>query len=102
MRGQPWVSGVVLRRIGSMMYIVELNDGTRWKRHIDQLKKRYSEENTLDQESEEMEHWGPPSQNIDRSIRITPQQLYHCVDQLVHLPLQTISLHHINFKRGEM
>ena len=73
-RGQLWVSAVILRKIGSMMYIVELNDETRWKSHVNQLKKRYSEENTsLDQESGEIEDWGPPPQNTD--TRITTEEV---------------------------
>ncbi|XP_015277826.1 PREDICTED: uncharacterized protein K02A2.6-like [Gekko japonicus] len=42
--GQDWVPGKICECIGSRMYSVLLNDGRRWRRHVDQLKKRWSKD----------------------------------------------------------
>ena len=36
--GPDWVSGTVVEVLGPVTYIIEVEDGSRWKRHADQLK----------------------------------------------------------------
>ena len=37
---EKWVSGIIVSKSGNLTYLVELSDGTRCKRHIDQLSSR--------------------------------------------------------------
>ena len=30
-----WISGVVLQSVGPLSYMIQLDDGTLWKRHVD-------------------------------------------------------------------
>ena len=36
--GPDWVTGTIVEVFGPVTYIVETEDGSRWKRHADQLK----------------------------------------------------------------
>ncbi|XP_015280720.1 PREDICTED: uncharacterized protein K02A2.6-like [Gekko japonicus] len=42
--GHLWVPGKICGCIGSRMYTVLLNDGRRWRRHVDQLRKRWAKD----------------------------------------------------------
>ena len=52
--GPDWIRGTIVEVLGPVTYIVEVDGGQRWKRHIDQLKdwlapivgERHSEEST--------------------------------------------------------
>ena len=35
-----WISGVVLQSVGPLSYMIQLDDGTLWKRHIDHIRSR--------------------------------------------------------------
>ena len=35
-----WISGVVLQSVGPLSYMIQLPDGTLWKRHVDQIRQR--------------------------------------------------------------
>ena len=35
-----WLPGVVTRQLGPLTYLIQLTDGTVWKRHLDQLRAR--------------------------------------------------------------
>jgi hypothetical protein len=48
-RGPQWLSGSVTVKLGPVWYQVELSDGRVWKRHVDQVRKRYTDHVTLDQ-----------------------------------------------------
>ena len=42
-RGQPkWVPAIVVQKTGPVSYLVELDDTTNVKRHLDQLRKRHA------------------------------------------------------------
>jgi len=34
-----WSIGTVKRRLGNVIYLVQVDDGRLWKRHVDQLRK---------------------------------------------------------------
>ena len=36
--GPDWVPGVITQQLGPVSYLVKLNDGREWKRHIDHIK----------------------------------------------------------------
>ena len=36
--GPPWTAGVVVERLGPLTYLVQVNSGLFWRRHIDQLR----------------------------------------------------------------
>ena len=36
--GPDWIAGTVLEVLGPVTYVVETEDGSKWKRHVDQLK----------------------------------------------------------------
>ena len=59
-KGQPWVSGSIVKKISPVMYIVKLGNEETWKRHVEQLKKCYNteEQHTLPPDSTE-EDFGP-------------------------------------------
>ena len=38
--GAAWVPGVVVERVGPLTYLVQVDDGGLWKRHIDHLRER--------------------------------------------------------------
>ena len=38
-----WLPGVVTRRLGPLTYLIQLTDGTVWRRHLDQLRERGEE-----------------------------------------------------------
>ena len=41
-RGHPWVPAVVLARMGPVSWQVEVEEtGLRWRRHVDQIRRRY-------------------------------------------------------------
>ena len=35
-----WISGVVLQSVGPVSYMIQLADGTLWKRHVDHIRQR--------------------------------------------------------------
>ncbi|KAK2578443.1 hypothetical protein KPH14_001060 [Odynerus spinipes] len=37
-RGDKWIFGRVLKRIGKLHYLIKLDDGRTWKRHINQIR----------------------------------------------------------------
>ena len=37
--GPKWMEGVVVERKGPLSYVVQVNHGMLWRRHIDQLRK---------------------------------------------------------------
>ncbi|XP_072023179.1 uncharacterized protein [Amphiura filiformis] len=41
-RGPKWLPGHVIAQTGPVSYKVKLTDGRVWKRHVDQIRKRYS------------------------------------------------------------
>jgi hypothetical protein len=40
--GDSWVSGVIVRQLGPVTYLVNVSDGRVWKRHVDHLKELVS------------------------------------------------------------
>ena len=42
-RGPQWLPGRVIVKTGPVSYKVELTDGRVWKRHVDQIRKRYND-----------------------------------------------------------
>ncbi|CAH1099841.1 unnamed protein product [Psylliodes chrysocephalus] len=38
-RGNKWLKAEVQKRVGKSMYLCKLQDGSIWKRHVDQLRK---------------------------------------------------------------
>lgn len=44
-KGEKWAEGVIQEQIGPLLYKVEINPDTVWKRHIDQLKERETNQN---------------------------------------------------------
>jgi hypothetical protein len=38
--GPRWIAGLILERVGSCMFTVQLDDGRVWRRHVDQLRPR--------------------------------------------------------------
>ena len=49
--GYKWVPGVIVECLGPLTYLVEIQEGLRWKRHIDHLRDRESSTSTSDLES---------------------------------------------------
>ena len=39
-RSQKWIAGVIVKRLGPVSYLVQLNDGSTWKKHIDHIRAR--------------------------------------------------------------
>ena len=37
--GNNWISGVIVRQLGPVTYLVNVSDGRVWKRHVDHLKE---------------------------------------------------------------
>lgn len=40
MQLRKWISGVVLQSVGPLSYMIQLDDGTLWKRHVDHIRQR--------------------------------------------------------------
>ena len=38
--GAPWLPGVVVERLGPLTYLVQVDNGQLWKRHVDHLRIR--------------------------------------------------------------
>ncbi len=38
--GAPWIAGVVIERLGPLTYLVQVDNGQLWKRHLDHLRIR--------------------------------------------------------------
>ena len=51
--GAAWVPGVVVERVGPLTYLVQVDDGGLWKRHIDHLRERSG---TLQEAAERSTH----------------------------------------------
>ena len=49
--GYKWVPGVIVECLGPLTYLVEIQEGLRWKCHIDHLRDRESSTSTSDLES---------------------------------------------------
>jgi hypothetical protein len=43
-----WTSGIIKQREGPLMYKVEIEPGTIWRRHIDQLRDSEINENNIE------------------------------------------------------
>ena len=74
--GPDWIRGTIVEVLGPVTYIVEIDGGQRWKRHIDQLKdwlapivgERNSEESTSERavvDPDTMEPNDEPSDTFD-------------------------------------
>ena len=54
--GVPWVAGVIIERLGPSTYLVQVDTGQLWKRHLDHLRVRgdqlVSGQHTQPQDSE--------------------------------------------------
>ena len=46
-KGNKWTSGIIKQREGPLMYKVEIEPGTIWRRHIDQLPDSEINENYI-------------------------------------------------------
>ena len=46
-KGNKWTSGIIKEREGTLMYKVEIEPGTIWRRHIDQLRDSEINENNI-------------------------------------------------------
>ncbi|XP_053990180.1 uncharacterized protein K02A2.6-like [Hylaeus volcanicus] len=68
-RGDKWIFGRILKRIGKLHYIVKLDDGRTWKRHTNQI--RLIGEFTPSRLSSEDKNVG---KYIDYATDIEPQQ----------------------------
>ena len=53
-RSQKWIDGVIVRRLGPVSYLVQLNDGSIWKRHINHIRAR-SDQSVEEQKEREQE-----------------------------------------------
>ena len=54
-QGVPWVAGVIVERLGPLTYLVQVDTGQLWKRHLDHLRVRGDQpvsEDTQPQDSE--------------------------------------------------
>ena len=54
-RGVPWVAGVIIERLSPLTYLVQVDTGQLWKRHLDHLRVRGDKpvsEDTRPQDSE--------------------------------------------------
>ena len=54
-QGVPWVAGVIIERLSPLTYLVQVDTGQLWKRHLDHLRVRGDKpvsEDTQPQESE--------------------------------------------------
>ena len=49
-----WLPGVVTRQIGPLTYLIQLTDGTVWRRHIDQLQARGDVPESLTEQEPEL------------------------------------------------
>ena len=49
-----WLPGVVTRQIGPLTYLIQLTDGTVWRRHIDQLRARGDVPESLTEQEPEL------------------------------------------------
>jgi hypothetical protein len=67
---QPkWKKGQVLMQLGPLTYIIKLNDGRQWKRHIDHLKPFIS--NSVDP------HKDPTTPTVYNDQATVPTMLFH-------------------------
>lgn len=73
--GEAWVSGVIVKRLGPVTYLVDVGEGRTWKRHMDQLKLRDvpAPENSAAEESQEVmdspvPEVGEPQQIVDNPV----------------------------------
>jgi hypothetical protein len=48
-KGNKWASGIIKEREGPLMYKVEIEPGTIWRRHIDQLRDSEINENNIEE-----------------------------------------------------
>jgi hypothetical protein len=48
-KGNKWTSGIIKEREGPLMYKVEIEPGTIWRRHIDQLRDSEINENNIEE-----------------------------------------------------
>ena len=47
-KGDKWTFGIIKEREGPLMYKVEIEPGTIWRRHIDQLRDSEINENNIE------------------------------------------------------
>jgi hypothetical protein len=48
-KGNKWTSGIIKEREGPLMYKVEIEPGTIWRRHINQLRDSEINENNIEE-----------------------------------------------------
>jgi hypothetical protein len=48
-KGDKWTFGIIKEREGPLMYKVEIEPGTIWRRHIDQLRDSEINENNIEE-----------------------------------------------------
>ena len=47
--GAPWMAGVIVERLGPLTYLVQVDSGQLWKRHLDHLRVRGDQPSTGEQ-----------------------------------------------------
>ena len=73
-KAAKWISGVVLQSVGPLSYMIQLDDGTLWKRHVDHIRQRVVKPPTSSSTSDSTETDTSPfityplqSRNVERS-----------------------------------
>ena len=66
--GPPWVPGVVVQVLGPLTYVIQVQGGQRWKRHVDHIREGPSVlSGTLENDSNGVVDDGPfPSSSSPR------------------------------------
>ena len=71
-----WLPGTVVQRLGPLTYSVQLDTGSLWRRHIDQLRCRIGEAQEIRKErSTDLDHCVTPSPNNVPETNQPPQQV---------------------------
>ena len=51
--GNKWIPGVIRKQLGPLTFLVETNQGILWKRHIDHLQDRQTDETSASDDLED-------------------------------------------------
>ena len=63
-KGNKWASVIITEREGPLMYKVEIEPGTIWRRHIDQLRDSEINENNIEEPEIVLQSVNTPSTSV--------------------------------------
>ena len=75
--GPKWLPGIILKCCGPMSYIVELQDGRKWRRHVEHLVRRGKPQQEKEEKATAEKVWVVSPQD---SVKKSTQEDHHAED----------------------